>query len=106
MFEGYFNSSILGKAQKNKLIKIRVHNIRDYAKDKHKMTDDVAYGGISGMVMKVEPIYKAVNALRRAQGKRKKKIRVVLMSAKGKVLTPQKVRRMEKYAHIIFIAGY
>ena len=104
MFEGYFNSSILGKAQKNKLIKIRVHNIRDYAKDKHNMTDDVAYGGISGMVMKVEPIYKAVRAVKRKTRSSKK--RVILLSAKGKVLTQQKVRSLAKYDQIILIAGH
>jgi len=104
MFEGYFNSSILGKAQKNKLIKIRVHNIRDYAKDKHKMTDDVAYGGISGMVMKVEPIYRAVNAIKKKTRSPKK--RVILLSAKGKVLTQQKVRSLAKYDQIILIAGH
>lgn len=65
MFDCYFNSSILGRAQEKRLIKIRVHNIRDYAKDKHQVTDDSAYGGISGMVMKVEPIYKAVNAVKK-----------------------------------------
>ena len=79
MFEGYLNSSILGKAQKKKLIKIRVHNIRDYATDKHSMTDDTAYSGISGMVMKVEPIYRAVQAVKRKTRSPKK--RVILMSA-------------------------
>ena len=101
MFDGYFNSSILGKAQKNKKIKINVHNLRDYAKDKHKTTDDVAYGGISGMVMRVEPIYRAVQRI-----KGKKKTRVILTSAKGKVLTQQKVRSLAKYDQIILIAGH
>jgi len=104
MFEGYFNSSILGKAQKNKLIKIRVHNIRDYAKDKHRMTDDVAYGGISGMVMKIEPVYRAVTVVKRKTRSPKK--RVILLSAKGKVLTQQKVRSLAKYDQIILIAGH
>lgn len=101
MFEGYFNSSILGKAQKNKKIKINIHNLRDYAKDKHKTTDDLAYGGISGMVMKVEPIHRAVQRI-----KGKKKTRVILTSAKGKVLTQQKVRSLAKYDQIILIAGH
>jgi tRNA (guanine37-N1)-methyltransferase len=101
MFDCYFDSSMLARAQKNKLVKIRVHNIRDYTKDKHKVTDDTAYGGISGMVMKVEPIYRAVRAI-----KHKKKTRVILLSAKGKVLSQQKVRSLAKYDQIILIAGH
>ena len=104
MFPGYFDSSILGRAQKNRLIKIRVHTLRDYVKDKHQVTDDSAYGGISGMVMKVEPIYRAVNAVKKKTRSGKK--RVILMSAKGKVLTQQKVRALAKYDQIILIAGH
>lgn len=101
MFDCYFTSSMLGRAQKNKLIEIRVHNIRDYATDKHKTTDDLAYGGISGMVMKIEPIYKAVTSI-----KGKKKTRIILLSAKGKVLTQPHVRTLAKYDKLILIAGH
>jgi len=108
MFDCYFNSSMLARAQKNKLIKIRVHNIRDYTTDKHKATDDVAYGGISGMVMKVEPIYRAVQKLKIKGGQTPlmKKSRVVLLSAKGKILTQAHVRTLAKYDQIILIAGH
>ena len=54
--KGYLNSSILGRAQKNKKIKIKIHNIRDFATDKHHATDDKPFGGGPGMVMKIEPI--------------------------------------------------
>lgn len=104
MFDCYFASSMLARAQKNKLIKIRVHNIRDFTKDKHKVTDDTAYGGISGMVMKVEPIYRGIEAVKRKTRSPKK--RVILLSAKGKVLTQQKVRSLAKYDQIILIAGH
>jgi len=104
MFDCYFNSSMLGRAQKKKLIKIRVHNIRNFTKDKHRVTDDSAYGGISGMVMKVEPIYYAVQAAKRQTRSSKK--RVILLSAKGKVLTQQRVRSLAKYDQIILIAGH
>jgi len=104
MFPCYFDSSMLGRAQKNKLIKIRVHNLRDFAKDKHKISDDTAYGGISGMVMKVEPIYKAVEAVKKKIHSNKK--RVILLSAKGKVLTQQKARSLARYDQIILIAGH
>ncbi len=118
MFPGYFDSSMLGRAQKNKLIKIRVHNLRDYAKDKHKVTDDTAYGGISGMVMKVEPIYAAVKAIEIRNSKSeirnksknlkisKTKTRIILLSAKGKVLTQAHIRTLSKYDQLILIVGH
>ena len=108
MFDCYFNSSMLARAQKNKLIKIRVHNLRDYTKDKHKITDDVSYGGISGMVMKVEPIFSAVQALKiaRSNDRAKVKSKIILLSAKGKILTQAHVRTLAKYDQIILIAGH
>lgn len=104
MFSCYFNSSMLKKAQVNKKIKIEVHNLRDFAKDKHRVTDDVAYGGISGMVMKVEPIYYAVKALKKKAFFRKK--RVILLSAKGKTFNQEEARRLTKYKQLILIAGH
>jgi len=102
MFYCYFNSSMLARAQKNNLIKINVRNLRDYTKDKHKVTDDAAYGGISGMVMKVEPIYRAVRGIKLL----KSKTRIILLSAKGKILTQAHVRTLAKYDQIILIAGH
>ncbi|MCX6795883.1 MAG: tRNA (guanosine(37)-N1)-methyltransferase TrmD, partial [Candidatus Falkowbacteria bacterium] len=61
IFDSYFNESILKRAQKNKLINIKIHNLRDWTTDKHRSVDDSPYGGGAGMVMKVEPIYKALN---------------------------------------------
>lgn len=103
VFESYFQSSILGRAQKKKLIDIRVHDLRQWATDKHRTTDDTAYGGISGMVMKVEPIYKAVQKL---APRASKKRRIVLLSAKGKQFTQAKAKSLAKYDHIILIAGH
>ncbi|OGZ61239.1 MAG: tRNA (guanosine(37)-N1)-methyltransferase TrmD [Candidatus Spechtbacteria bacterium RIFCSPLOWO2_01_FULL_43_12] len=104
MFSCYFDSSMLKKAQKNKKIRINVHNLRDFAEDKHKMTDDMAFGGISGMVMKVEPIYKAIIAVKKqVRGKKRK---IILLSAKGPVLTQKKVRELGKLDQIILIAGH
>lgn len=120
MFPGYFGSSMLKRAQEHKKIKIQVYNLRDFTKDKHHITDDNAYGGVSGMVMKVEPIYRAVEALKiqisKSKFQNKSKIknlksktgktRIVLLSAKGKVLTQEKVRELAKYKHLILITGH
>jgi tRNA (guanine37-N1)-methyltransferase len=64
-FAGYLNESILKRAQKKKLLAIRVHDLRRWTTDRHRTVDDRPYGGGPGMVMKVEPFYRAVAALKR-----------------------------------------
>src|SRR3990167_5563799 len=59
----YLNESILKRAQKNKLIDIKIHNLRDFTEDKHRKVDDRPFGGGPGMVMKIEPIIKAIEKL-------------------------------------------
>src|SRR4030042_4999852 len=64
IFSSYFNESIIKRAQEKNIIKIQIHNLRDWTNDKHKTVDDTPYGGGAGMVMKIEPIYKAIVALK------------------------------------------
>ena len=71
---GYFNSSILGRAKKDKKIEINLHNLRDFAEDKHKKTDDKPYGGGPGMVMKIEPIVKTILKIKPASPAGRSKI--------------------------------
>lgn len=63
IIEDYSKQSILGRAQKNNLIKINTINIRDFSEDKHKKVDDTIYGGGAGMLMKPEPIYNALKSI-------------------------------------------
>lgn len=118
VFEGYFNESIISRAQKKDLVKIKVHNLRDYTSDKHKTVDDTPYGGGAGMVMKVEPIYEAVKALKSQIRNSKSQInsnsktqnsklksRVILFSAKGKKYTQADAVRLSKYDNLILICG-
>jgi len=77
IFDSYFGESIIKRAQEKKIIKINIHNLREYTTDKHKTVDDTPYGGGAGMVLKIEPIYKCVNAI-----KKHKKTRIILFSAK------------------------
>ena len=63
IFEGVFNESIVKRAREAGLVSIALHNIRDYATDKHRTTDDTPYGGGGGMIMKPEPIFRAVEAV-------------------------------------------
>ena len=60
IFNSYFNESIIKRARESGKIKIKIHNLRDYTKDKHKTVDDTPYGGGAGMVMKVDVLYKAI----------------------------------------------
>jgi tRNA (guanine37-N1)-methyltransferase len=99
MFTSYLNESILGRAQKNKLIKFNILNIRDFTTDKHRKTDDSPFGGGPGMVMKVEPIFNALKTLK------KSKTRIILLSAKGKTFDAKEAKRLSKYKNLTFICG-
>jgi tRNA (guanine37-N1)-methyltransferase len=104
-FGEYFRHSILGRAQKRGIIDIHVHNIRDWTTDKHHKVDDSPFGGGPGMVMKVEPILKAVEEIR-GKGKNKKdKTRTILFSTRGKLFTAKEAKRLSKYKNLILICG-
>lgn len=105
IFDSYFNESILKRAQEEKLIKINIHNLRDYAKDKHKKVDDTPYGGGAGMVLKIEPIWRCIQSLKSKVKSKKEKTRIVLFSAKGKRYTQKEAERLSKYKNLIFICG-
>ena len=115
IFDSYFSESIIKRAQKNGIIKINVHNLRDYTTDKHKTVDDTPYGGGAGMVLKVEPIYHCVNAVKskvksqksqpKAGSPMAKKVRTILFSAKGKRYEQKDAKRLSKYDQLIFICG-
>ncbi len=79
---------------------LRVHNLRDWACDKHRTTDDVPYGGGQGMVMKPDPIFDAVDALRQPE------TRVILLSPQGRVFRQQIAADLSTRSHLIFICGH
>lgn len=93
--------SLLKKAQEKGLIEIGLHNIRDWAEDKHRMTDDAPYGGGCGMVMKIEPIEKAVEAVRRADVKSL----VVLMTPQGETFDQKIAMELAGEQQLIMICG-
>jgi tRNA (guanine37-N1)-methyltransferase len=97
---GALGESILGKAQARGLLDLRHHNIRAWATDKHKTTDDTPYGGSQGMVMKCEPIFAAVEELRTPGA------RVVLLSPGGRVLTQAVAREYAGHGHLILVCGH
>lgn len=107
IFDSYLSESILRRAANRGLIKINVLNIRDFANPPHYQVDDRPYGGGPGMVLKVEPIYKAVNHLIKSKKNRdlRKKTRVILFSFRGKKLNAKLARRFSKYDNLILICG-
>jgi tRNA (guanine37-N1)-methyltransferase len=104
IFDSYLKESIIARAQKAEIIKIKVHDLRCWTTDRHKTVDDAPYGGGAGMVMKVEPVYKAIKHLTR--GKKKKSRKIILLSAKGKIWSQQKAQKYSRFKEIIFICGH
>ena len=101
MLEGPLTASILGKAADKGLIEINLHNLRDWAKGKHKVTDDTPYGGGDGMVMKVEPVAAALSELR----EKRPASRVLLMSPQGKTFQQADAERFSQEAGLVFVCG-
>ncbi|KQC09074.1 MAG: tRNA (guanine-N1)-methyltransferase [Smithella sp. SDB] len=101
MFSSPLNFSLLKKAQEKDLLSISIHDIRNWADDKHKMTDDAPYGGGCGMVMKVEPVEKALNEIRKAV----EDSVVVLMTPQGEVLNQKIAAELSCKKNIIIICG-
>lgn len=102
IFNAYLNESILKRAVQKGLININIHNLRDYAKDKHKSVDDYPYGGGSGMVMKPEPFFDAVEAICSDKKKRK----VIMLSPSGDKFTQTMALRLSKEKkQIILLCG-
>ena len=106
-FRSYFSSSILARAQKKKIIKINLYNLRDFSNDYHKTVDDRPYGGGAGMILKVEPILKAVRLILQKQKKiSNKKRKIILLSAKGKTFNQKIAKRLSRLDQIILISGH
>lgn len=105
MLDGYFGTSILKRAQEKGVANIVSHQIRDYTTDKHHATDETPYGGGAGMVMKAEPILRAVQKVSK-HATTKKRQKVIIMSAKGKPFTQKLAYEWaKKYDHVVIISG-
>lgn len=102
MFLSPLNASLLRKAQEKNIIKIALHDIRQWATDKHKMTDDAPYGGGCGMVMKPEPVERALAAIRK---KPRKDSTVVLMTPQGEVFNQKIAAEFSRKKQIIIVCG-
>lgn len=99
MFQGPFSESILKRAQDQGLLSIALHNIRDATTDKHHIVDDYPYGGGAGMVMKPEPIFRAVEAVYQSGP-------IILMSPQGRPFTQQVARELSQEPRLTLICGH
>jgi tRNA (guanine37-N1)-methyltransferase len=101
VFPPYLNSSILNRARQRGLIDIRIHNIRDWAPEKHHVTDDVPYGGGGGMVMKVEPVFAAVESVLGLPPC----CPVILLTPQGKPFNQKKAMDLARQPRLALVCG-
>ena len=102
MFQSALGSSLIKRSIENGLVEVNLHNIRDYASDRHRTTDDTPYGGGGGMVMKVEPVANALKAIVPAGGK----TLVILLSPQGETFEQKTVEELAQYSRIALICGH
>jgi tRNA (guanine37-N1)-methyltransferase len=102
LLESPFQNSIVNRGVEKKLVKINIINLRDYALDKHKTTDDYMYGGGAGMVMMIEPIAKCIEKLK----KKKTYDEIIYMSPDGEMFNQKMANKLSMAKNIIILCGH
>jgi len=100
MFKDVFNESIIKRAKEQGLVNIKIHNFRDYSKDKHNKVDDTPYGGGCGMVLTCQPIFDCIDDIKTDDAK------VILLTPDGKTYNQGIAYDLSKEKHIILICGH
>lgn len=100
MFTGPLDESIIMRARRTGLLDLKIHNLREYAHDRHKTVDDRPFGGGPGMLLKPEPIFEAVEAIAR------EKTRVILLSPSGRTFNQAIAREMAQAEDLLLISGH
>lgn len=104
MFKGPFSESILKRAQEKNLIKIKLIDLRDFALDKHKTVDDYSYGGGPGMVLKPQPIWDAVETIRK-NSRLSLPLKIIITSAQGKIFNQKMAKELSEEKRLLIICG-
>ncbi len=99
MFAGPLDESIVKRAREAKLLDLKIHNLRDWTHDRHKTVDDKPFGGGPGMLLKVEPLFEAIESLRRAETK------VILLSPSGRKFTQEIARELSQGKDLLLVCG-
>jgi tRNA (guanine37-N1)-methyltransferase len=105
IFQGPFQAGIFQRAVDRKLVSLGIHNIRDYTHDRHATADDYPYGGGAGMVMKPEPIFEAVEAIKSGTPEASQPP-VILFSPQGRLFSQSIANELSKHRHLILICGH
>lgn len=100
MFAGPLDESIIMRARKAGLLDLKIHNLRDWTHDRHKTVDDRPFGGGPGMLLKPEPIFEAVESLRR------EKTRVILLSPDGRKFNQALAQELARQEDLLFVTGH
>ena len=104
------SESMIKRARENGIVDLRIHNLRDWTKDKHHIVDDAPFGGGQGMVMKPEPIFAAVEELRGASGDKStidnQKSKIIVMSPAGRRFNQEVAGELSRESHLIIICGH
>jgi tRNA (guanine37-N1)-methyltransferase len=100
MLDGFLSESMLGRARDAKLLEINIHNIRDWATDKHRTTDDRPFGGGAGMVMKCEPIFAAIEQVQTPGCRR------IYLTPDGVPFSAAKAQELATAQHLVFLSGH
>jgi len=106
MFEAPFNFGIFKRAIDNGLVNLHLYNIRDYTHDKHHTADDYPYGGGAGMVLKPEPIFEAVEAIKAGIEGGEAAPHVVLLTPQGRLFSQEIAHELSQNRHLVFICGH
>ena len=108
MFQSPFSASILQRAIDRGLVRVNIHNIRDYTHDKHRTVDDYPYGGGAGMVLKPEPVFEAVAALQASLPTKQEagELPVILLTPQGRLFSQQVALELSKHSNLILICGH
>lgn len=101
VFPGPLGIGVVGRALDSGMLTLRAHDLRDHTDDPHRQVDDEAFGGVAGMVMKPEPIVRAVRAIRQADPQ----VRTILLSPQGRVFTQEVARELAKEAALLLVCG-
>ena len=103
MFSSILSSSILGRAASKGILEFKTHNIRDFSQNKHRNTDDYPFGGGAGMVMLAQPIFDCIESV---AAEAPEKPRCIVMSPRGRVLTPALAKELASEKRLLFLAGH
>lgn len=108
MFQSPFGNAIFKRAIERELISINIHNIRDYTHDKHHTVDDYAYGGGAGMVLKPEPIFETVDAIKSGISPKQEagRLPIILLTPQGRLFSQQVAAELSKYDRLVLICGH